>query len=135
VGVRKTKLQPDELLTAIRWPAAGPRCAGAFYKLGLRKADAISVVSVAVWIDRDADGRCREARIALGAVAPKPIRAYDAESILRDHVLTPEVIEAAARSASAATRPISDIRGSAAYRRRVTGVIVRRLLEQLAAEK
>lgn len=135
VGVRQTKRQPDELLTAIRWPAASPRSAGAFYKLGLRKADAISVVSAAVWIDRGEDGRCREARIALGAVAPKPIRAYDAESILRDQVLTPEVIEAAARSASEATRPISDIRGSAVYRKRVTGVIVRRLLEQLAAEK
>lgn len=134
VGVRKTQLQSGELLTAIRWPAASPCSAGAFHKLGLRKADAISVVSVAVWVDRDEARRCTTARIALGAVAPKPIRAYEAEAVLRDQPLTPDVIEAAARSAAEATRPISDIRGSAAYRKRVTGVIVRRLLTQLATQ-
>ncbi len=132
VGVRKTLLRPDELLVAVRWPVVSQRGAGAFYKLGLRKADAISVVSVAVMIEADENGRCESARIALGAVAPKPFRAYEAEMALQGQSLTPNVIEEAARLSAEATRPIDDIRGSAAYRKRVTGVIVRRLLTHAA---
>ena len=130
VGVRKTLLQPGELIAAIRWPALAPRSAGAYFKLGLRKADAISVVSVAVMVEADEDGRCRSARIALGAVAPRPIRAHEAEDALRSRALGPDAIVEAASLAAGATRPIDDIRGSAAYRKHVTGVIVRRLLAQ-----
>ena len=132
VGVRKTLLHPGELLAAVRWPMPPNHSAGAFYKLGLRKADAISVVSVAVVVEGDKDGRCRSARIALGAVAPRPIRAHAAEEALAGQTLTPALIAEAARLASESTRPIDDIRGSAAYRRRVTGVIVRRLLTEVA---
>lgn len=133
-GVRATVRQPDELLTAVRFPVTadvGQR-ASAFYKLGLRKADAISVLSVAVAVSFDAAGRCEQARIALGAVAPRPIRATAAEEVLTGEKLTSAVITEAAQRAGRATRPISDIRGSASYRREVTAVVVRRLLEKLA---
>lgn len=135
-GVRATVRRPDELLTAVRFPATtdGGRRTTAFYKLGLRKADAISVVSVAVAVTFDDAGRCAQARIGLGAVAPQPIRATAAEELLAGEKLTPAVIAEAARRAGRATRPISDIRGSASYRREVTEVIVRRLLNAIQAE-
>jgi CO/xanthine dehydrogenase FAD-binding subunit len=132
INVRRTLLRPDELLAAVRWPVTSKRSASAFYKLGLRKADAISVVSAAVIIEGDENGRCRSARIALGAVAPRPIRVHEAEAALRGQSLTPDVIAEAAHLSAEATRPIDDIRSSAAYRRRVTEAIVRRLLTQVA---
>lgn len=134
VGVRRTLRRPDELLTAVIWPVPGERTASAFHKLGLRKADAISVLSVAVAVTFDDGGRCASVRIALGAVAPTPIRARTAEELLTGEILTPAVIAEAARHAARATRPISDIRGSASYRREVTQVIVRRLLTAIQAE-
>ncbi len=146
VGVRKTLRRPDELLTAVRWPAPpapqswgeqpfspqswGGR--GAYTKIGLRKADAISVLSAAVVVAYDGAGRCQRAAIALGAVAPRPFRATEAEAMLTGQPLTAEAIAEAARLAAAAIRPISDIRGEADYRRRVTEVVVRRLLTQAA---
>ena len=131
INVRKTLCQPQELLAAVRWPVSSPRSAGAFRKLGLRKADAISVLSAAVMVEHDGSGRCRQARIALGAVAPTPVRAHAAEEVLCGQPLTPEAIAEAARLAAEATRPIDDIRGSAAYRRRVAEVLVRRLLGEV----
>jgi len=127
-GVRQTIRRPDELLTAVRWPVPAPHSVSAFHKLALRKADAISVLSVAVMVERDEDGRCGCARIAMGAVAPRPIRAHAAEDMLRGQSLTPEAIAEAARLSVEATCCIDDIRGSAAYRQRVTEALVRRLL-------
>lgn len=132
VGVRRTLRRPDELITAVRFGVATDdgRRMTAFHKVGLRKADAISVLSAAVAVAFDGAGRCAAARIALGAVAPRPVRATAAEAILAGEKLTPAVIAEAARLAAEAASPISDIRGSAAYRRQVTEVVVRRLLEQ-----
>jgi carbon-monoxide dehydrogenase medium subunit len=132
VGVRKTLIQPDELMRSIRWSRPPERSAGAFYKVGLRKADAISVLSAAVMVACDTSGRCTLARIALGALAPRPLRAYEAENALLGQPLRAEGIAEAARLAAEATRPISDIRGTADYRKRVTEVTVRRLLTQAA---
>jgi CO/xanthine dehydrogenase FAD-binding subunit len=130
IDVRETVRQPTELLHAIRWPAPSAHTAAAFQKTGLRKADAISVLSVAVKIVADDANHCRHARIALGAVAPCPLRAVAAEELLLGKRLTPELVAQAARLAAEATRPINDIRGSAAYRTRVVEVLVRRLLNQ-----
>lgn len=132
VGVRKTLIQPDELMRSIRWNRPSARSAGSFYKVGLRKADAISVLSVAVMLECDPAGRCTLARIALGALAPRPLRATDAEAALLGHPLQADGMAEAARLAAEATRPISDIRGTAEYRKRVTEVTVRRLLTQAA---
>jgi xanthine dehydrogenase FAD-binding subunit len=131
-GVRKTVRRPDELLVAIRWPAPPPNSATAFHKLALRKADAISVLSVAVMVQRDERGNCAQARIALGAAAPTPLRAYTAEELLCGQPLTPEAIDEAAHLASEATCCIDDVRGTAAYRQRVTAALVRRLLTEVA---
>ena len=114
--------------------AKAGRSMGAYTKIGLRKADAISVLSAAVAVAFDDAGRCASARIALGAVAPRPFRAAAAEALLTGQPLTTEAIAEAARLAAAATQPISDIRGEADYRRRVTEVVVRRLFEQVFLE-
>jgi len=133
VGVRRTARKPDEILTAVRWPIPAGR--SAYRKVGRRKADAVSVASVAVRAALDESGVCRTVRIALGAVAPIPVRAREAEGALVGHRLSPDAIAAAAGFASETAQPIDDIRGSAAYRRRVVGVIVRRLLEEVSREE
>jgi CO/xanthine dehydrogenase FAD-binding subunit len=134
VGVRQTLRQPDELLVAVGWQTPDPHSASAYGKFGLRRADAISVLSAAVMVERDEAGHCRQARIALGAVAPRPFRAHPAEDCLKGQALTPEAIGEAAHLAAEAARPIDDIRGSAAYRRRIVEVTARRLLTQAAEQ-
>jgi carbon-monoxide dehydrogenase medium subunit len=131
-GVRKTVRRPEELLVSVRWPVAKARTAYAYYKLGLRQADAISVVSVAIRLEADANGLCREARIALGSVAPRPLRALAAEESLRGQAFTEASYARASKLAAEAVSPISDLRASGDYRRRMVGVLVQRLLKQAA---
>ncbi len=128
VGVRKTVRLPDELLIRMMWPAAERR-AGAFRKFGLRRADAISVISAAVTVEPNGNG-LSHAAVALGAVAPRPIRVPEAERLLCANAWTTDLLAEAAHLAAQHTSPIDDIRGSAAYRRHITEVIVRRLLSQ-----
>ena len=133
-GVRKTVRRPDELLMCVRWPVAKERTAYGYYKLGLRQADAISVVSVAIRLEMNVDGSCRDARIALGSVAPRPLRALAAEESLRGQSLTETVFARAGKLAAEAVSPISDLRASANYRQRMVAVLVERLLKQAAEQ-
>jgi carbon-monoxide dehydrogenase medium subunit len=130
-GVRRTVRRPDELLTRVFWPVAEKRT-GAWRKFGLRRADAISVVSAAVTAEGNGDGRCRAAAVALGAVAPTPVRVTEAEELLCGAKWSTELIAQAAAIAARETQPIDDVRGTAEYRRHITEVIVRRLLAQVA---
>ncbi len=132
LNVGATARRPDELITALRWPAPNPRTAFGYTKVGLRKADAISVASVAIALEAGKEGHCRKARIALGSIAPTPLRAVEAEALLEGEVPTPALIGEAARLAGEAASPISDIRGTAGYRRHVVTVLVRRLVEEAA---
>ena len=134
LGVNQTLCQPDELLVSIRCPILEGNRNGGFKKIGLRKGTACSIVSAAVMVERDAKGICRKARIALGAVASRPIRVEAAEKALVGEVLTDETIAEASRLSSETASPIDDIRGSAAYRRRMVEVIVRRLLDDVACQ-
>ncbi|NWF68940.1 MAG: FAD binding domain-containing protein [Chloroflexi bacterium] len=133
-GLRRTVLRPDELLTAISFPALGENERGIFLKLGLRRAQAISVVNVAVVLSLDAAGVTRAA-LALGSVAPTIIRVPQAESALVGHQLTPEVIAEAARLAAETPTPIDDVRSTAAYRTEMIRVLLRRALAALAANQ
>jgi CO/xanthine dehydrogenase FAD-binding subunit len=128
VGPNETLLRPEELLVTVRWPIPPPQSSGSFRKVGLRKASACSVVTAAVMVMWNGNGVCKEARIGLGAVAPKPIRPHAAEEALRGQPLTEQVITEVARLSAEASSPIDDVRGSAGYRKRVTEVLVRRLL-------
>jgi xanthine dehydrogenase iron-sulfur cluster and FAD-binding subunit A len=132
LGVRRTALAPDEMLIRINVPVLGPNERGTFLKLGLRQAQAISVVNVAAIVDFAAPGfEVRRARIALGSVAPTIVRASEAEGYLAGKILTQDVIALAAELAAGAARPISDIRGSAEYRRDMVRVMTARALCQL----
>ncbi len=126
---KKTVMRAGEVLTAVSWTPPEPGAANLFYKLGRRKGDAITVTGVAVTVVAEG-GRCTKARIALGSVAPTVFRAKDAEGILEGEELTADLIEAAARAAADACRPIDDLRASAEYRRHTAHVLTRRLLRQ-----
>jgi carbon-monoxide dehydrogenase medium subunit len=126
-GLRKNARASGELLGEIRFDVPPPGSASRFYKLGLRKGDAIAVVGVAVTLVAD-NGTCGLARIALGAVAPMVLRATAAEAVLSGETLTPEVIAEAAKQAVAACSPIDDIRATADYRRHAVEVLTRRLV-------
>ncbi len=131
-GVRQTALRSDELLTSIEIPQPDASDQAYYYKLGKRKADAIAIVSVAIVLRRESD-QVQHIRIALGAVAAVALRAHEAEAKLLGHELSASSIDAAAAAAAAEASPIDDFRASAAYRRRMVEVLVRRGLEQIAA--
>jgi xanthine dehydrogenase iron-sulfur cluster and FAD-binding subunit A len=136
LGVRRTALAPGELLREIRVPALGPRRRGIFLKLGLRGAQAISVVNVAAVLTFAGDGPdapVAEARIALGCVAPTIVRAPAAEASLAGRTLDAAACAEAGRLAVAACAPIDDVRGSAAYRSEAVAALVARALARLAA--
>jgi carbon-monoxide dehydrogenase medium subunit len=126
LGPGECALRPDELLVDLIIPP--PRGDTVFLKHSPRAYMDISVVGVAVNLDRFANGKVRAARIALGAVAPTPIRARGAEGILVGRVLSQKLIEKAAALAAEQASPISDIRGSDWYRKRMIAVLVRRSL-------
>jgi xanthine dehydrogenase iron-sulfur cluster and FAD-binding subunit A len=114
-GVRKTVMQPDEMMVDISFPAMDVSARGTFIKLALRRAQAISIIDVALVLNLQ-QGSVKSAAIALGAVAPTILRAPDAESYLVGKSLTDDVLEEAARLTMNSCKPIDDIRGSAAYR-------------------
>jgi xanthine dehydrogenase iron-sulfur cluster and FAD-binding subunit A len=129
-GVRKTVMQPDEMLIDISFPAMNSSTRGTFIKLALRRAQAISIIDAALILDVEAD-TIRSASITLGAVAPVIIHAEEAERYLVGKPLTDEVFEEAARITMNAAKPIDDIRGSAVYRREMVRVCTLRGLKSV----
>ncbi len=130
LGVRKTALQPDEMLVDISFPAMAANERGTFIKLALRRTQAISVVNVAVVLGFDGD-KVAKARITFGSVAPTIVRAPDAENFLLGKALSDAVINTAGELATTAARPIDDIRGSAEYRAEMIRVTTIRALRML----
>ncbi len=132
-GPRQTVLADDELITAIQIPAPPPKSRGVYLKLSPRKSMDLAVVGVAAFLVRDGD-ICKDARIALGAVAPTPIREGRAEAALRGKKLTDESIADAAGAASSECRPIDDHRAAREYRCDMVYVLTKRALAQLKEE-
>ncbi len=132
-GFRRTQLQPDELVSEIRFPALDAARRGLFLKLGLRRAQAISVIDLAFVVTFDDSGMVRDARIALGCLAPTVVRAHAAERAIIGAPLDAAACTAAGRAALEDASPIDDIRGSAAYRRSTLAALVAQGLERLAA--
>jgi xanthine dehydrogenase iron-sulfur cluster and FAD-binding subunit A len=129
-GVRRVALEPDELVVGVMVPPLPQDARGTFLKLGLRRAQAISVINVAVVLAWHNDA-VRWARITAGSVAPTIIRAPAAESYLVGLRLTDDAIAAAAALAAQGARPISDIRSPADYRADMVRVLVKRALVAL----
>jgi carbon-monoxide dehydrogenase medium subunit len=131
LGVRQTALAADEMIVDISFAPLDSYQIGTFLKLGLRRAQAISIVNVAIVLSMLAD-TITNAKIALGSVAPTIVRAKEAERFLTGKVLTQEVIARTGALAAQTITPISDVRGSAEYRRYMAGTLTRQALEALA---
>jgi xanthine dehydrogenase iron-sulfur cluster and FAD-binding subunit A len=130
-GLRQTVMQPDEMLAGISFPALNSSERGIFLKLGLRRAQAIAVINVALVLGFEGD-TVSSAAITLGSVAPTIIRAPVAEKALIGQQLTSEIINRAAQLAAATPNPIDDVRGTAEYRTEMVRVLVARGLRALA---
>ncbi|MBI2359634.1 MAG: xanthine dehydrogenase family protein subunit M [Deltaproteobacteria bacterium] len=130
----KTVMERGEILAAIRVPPSATGARAAYVKFAPRQAMDIAVVGVAVALKLDGDGRCREARVALGAVGPTPMRARGAEAALVGEI-DERSVETAAREASAEAKPISDVRASGSYRRHLVGVLIKRAVKLALARE
>jgi aerobic carbon-monoxide dehydrogenase medium subunit len=129
LGPGRTTLAGNELFAGFDVPAPPARSGNAYQRLTPRAAMDIAVVSVAALVALDAGGRITSCRIALGAVSPVPLRAERAERELLGERLSPALLQRAGELAGDAVSPISDIRGSASYRRAMIGVLTRRVLD------
>lgn len=133
-GPGETALGPGDIVVSFTLPLPPPPTGSVYERHTPRAAMDIAVVGVAALVTLDDSGRIAEGRIALGAVAPTPVRAPEAEQALAGQQPTDEVIARASALAVDAARPISDVRGSASYRRHLVGVMTERCL-RLAIER
>src|SRR5512135_2838370 len=129
-GVRKTAMADDEMLIDISFPAMNDEEHGTFIKLALRRAQAISVVNVAVILEMHVDAIVK-AKVTFGSVAPTIVRAPDVEKYLVGKSLAEGVINAAGELATVAAHPIDDVRGPAGYRSEMMRVITMRALRSI----
>ena len=128
-GPGQTVIRPDELLTEVTIRL--PKGKGVFHKLGRRQAMSLSIVNVAVSLEME--GKiCRESRIALGSVAPTPIRCPQAELLLANREVNPELISKCAGEAMRVSKPIDDQRAKAWYRIEAGTVLLKRALVEAA---
>ncbi len=130
-GPGETALQTGEILIEIQVPNP-PACTwGVYLKLPARTAVDLATVGVAAVVTLDSKGaHIVDARIVLGAVAPTPIRAHQAENILKGKAIEDKLIEKAAQVAAEEAKPISDVRGSASYRKEMVKVLTNRAIRQ-----
>jgi carbon-monoxide dehydrogenase medium subunit len=135
LGPNQTALEPDEVIREITFAIPRETARMQYIKLGLRNAMAISVVSIAFVVETDGTV-CRKSRVALGAVAPKPIRAYRVEAGLEGSRLETPVLEECSRILKEEISPISDIRASSGYREHAASILFKRAVrEALGSER
>jgi aerobic carbon-monoxide dehydrogenase medium subunit len=132
-GPGRTVLSPNEILCEVQVPPVRPRSGAHYIKHSPRRAMDLATVGVAAALTMDGSFCCY-AGLALGAVAPTPRRSRQAEALLIGQNLTPELLDAAAASAAAEASPISDVRSSALYRRKMVRVLARRSLRAALAQ-
>lgn len=129
-GPASTSLKPTEVVTGILVSAVGKTWTWNYQKLGARRAMEIGIVNAAIGLNIE-DGICREGRIALGAVAPVPIRARKAEGLMLGEKFCRDLIDVVAEAAAQESSPIDDLRASGAYRREMVKNLVQRGLTTL----
>ena len=130
-GPGQTVLQKGEVLVEIRIPTPPAHSGAAYLRFIPREEMDIAVVGVGSFVQLSADRqRCEQARISLAAVAPTPVRASEAEAFLVGKTLDETSIAQAGELAAKAAKPISDVRGSAAYRLQLVKVLTRRTLHK-----
>ena len=122
-----TTLQPDELITEVRFTLPRPEAGWGFAEVARRHGD-FALVGASALLWRGSDGRVAGARLAFFGVGGTPTRSREAESLLIGHEPTPSRLEEAARAAAARLSPDGDLHATAEYRRRVAGVLAKRTL-------
>lgn len=134
LGPGETALRSNEILTEIQIPTPSINTGGAYLKWMPKTQRSIAVIGVAVVVSMDSDrSSIVDAKIVLGAVAPTPVRAFKAEGIIMGKVIEDKLMDEAAEAASMEAKPITDIRGTAEYRRNMVKVLVRRAIIQAVA--
>lgn len=128
-GPGQTIVKHGEVLTEIQVPTLLPKSGGTYVKQTRTRGADLAIVGVAALVVMEGNV-IKDAKIALGAVAPTPIRAKEAEEILKGKKLGNELLEECSQAASAETRPIDDTRSSADYRRKLAAVLVKRAVRQ-----
>ena len=131
LGPSRTALGKEEILTSIILPLLPDGHRSVYLKLGRKRRGDIALVGAAIMLVPQGDGRVEEVRIGLGGVAPTPIRAKGAEGLVPGKTLDDSLIEKIASKAAEESRPISDIRGSADYKREMVSVLVKRGLKRV----
>ena len=131
-GPNSTVLGKHEVLSQIIIPKKMEQFKGVYLKHGPRKAMDIGIVNIAIVLDADFNNRlCNQVMIALGAVAPTPIRAKKAEALLKGQELKPDLIYKAAEAASKEAKPITDFRATAGYRQDLVKSLVVKGIQQI----
>ena len=129
-----TALDPGELVKEIWVPLPGKTSAGTYLKLE-RVAGDFAITSVALQMDLDRDGTCREVGIGLGGADEKPLKPVEVEAFLRGRVISPDLAAQAAEKIRTIANPIGDTRGSTEYKKEVLEVIFRRALEAVSRQR
>lgn len=132
-GPSASVLARDELVVEVQVPNSPPSSGMKYIKHTVRDAMELAIVGVAAMVSLR-DGVCSEVKMALGAVAPTPIRATKAEAVLRGKPFKSDLIKKASETASEEARPISDIRASAEYRKEMVRVLSERALSKAGEE-
>ncbi|HDS16333.1 MAG TPA: xanthine dehydrogenase family protein subunit M [Proteobacteria bacterium] len=132
LGPGRTALAADEIATAIKVPAASLQNGVSYQKISPRSKVDIAAVNIGAMIALDAEKRCREVRIVMGAVGPTPLHAMQAEAFLPGKFLNEETLAEAGRLAAEDAAPISDVRASREYRKLMVEVLTKRALLEAA---
>jgi carbon-monoxide dehydrogenase medium subunit len=127
-GPGQNVMSADEILTDITIPKTDPQLVGEYIKFSPRDMMDLAYIGVAVAYNLGSDKKCDGVRIVLGAVAPTPIRARRSEALLEGKILTEELAAKVGDEAAGESKPISDVRSSADYRRAMVGVMTKRAL-------
>ena len=127
-GPGQNIMNADEILTEIRIPKTQAQLVGEYIKFSPRDMMDLAYIGVAVAYNLGTDKKCQGVRIVLGAVAPTPIRAKNSEALLEGQVLTDELATKVGDEAAKESKPISDVRSSADYRRAMVGVMTKRAI-------
>jgi carbon-monoxide dehydrogenase medium subunit len=130
IGPRETVLHDDEMIISIKFKNDPINKQGCFIKLGLRQAMAIAVVTIAMILEIEKN-KVKDIRIAMGSIAPIPLRLFKTEEFLKNKEVNDDLIERAKNKVYDEVNPISDIRASKEYRRYVSGILFKRAFEKL----
>ena len=132
-GPGQNVMTADEILTEITIPKTGSQLVGEYIKFSPRDMMDLAYIGAAVAYNLASDKKCTGVRIVLGAVAPTPIRAKRSEALLEGQILTEDLAAKVGEEAARESKPISDVRSSADYRRAMVGVMTKRAILNAAA--